>query len=57
MLPVDFAREVAGSFVALLFLECDEGGNGLDDLVSLSLDQVSDFLVDLSELLSLPRND
>ena len=57
MLPVDFPLEVAGSFVALLFLECDEGGNGLDDLVSLNLDQVSDFLVNLSELLSLPRND
>ena len=56
MLPVDLAREVSGSFVALLFLECDEGGHGLDDLIALNLDQVSNFLINHSQLVSLPRN-
>jgi hypothetical protein len=57
MLPVYLAREVEGSFVALLFLECDEGGYWFDDLVALKLDQVSDFLINLSQLVSLPGND
>jgi hypothetical protein len=57
MLPVDLTLEVAGSFVALLVLEGNEGGHGLDDLFPLCLDQSTDFLINLLQLGSLTRND
>jgi hypothetical protein len=57
MLPVDLTLEVAGSFVALLVLEGNESGHGLDDRVPLCLDQSTDFLINLLQLGSLTRND
>ena len=42
LLPVELPLEIAGSFIALLALESNEGGNRFDDQVPLLLDQVSD---------------
>jgi hypothetical protein len=57
LLPVELSLEVAGSFIAFLVLESDEGGHRFDYQVPLGLDQVPDFLINLLQLLSLPLCD
>lgn len=57
LLPVELSLEVAGSFIAFLVLESDEGGHRFYYQVPLGLDQVPDFLINLLQLLSLPLCD